>query len=70
MRKKGGSFMNHLKMIFMKNEFGVIELTNNELNECNGGMLQLIITLFIPNFKNFQDFIQGAHEGYERATTA
>jgi hypothetical protein len=54
----------------MKNEFGVIELTKNELIECNGGMVMLIIGLFLPNFKRFVDFVEGAKEGYERATNA
>jgi hypothetical protein len=54
----------------MKNEFGVIELTKNELNECNGGMVLLIITWFIPNFKKYQDFVEGIKEGYERALNA
>jgi|NGEPerStandDraft_6_1074524.scaffolds.fasta_scaffold20467_3 hypothetical protein len=70
MKKKGGRILNHLKLILMKNEFGVIELTKNELIECNGGMVMLIIGLFLPNFERFVDFVEGAKEGYERATNA
>jgi hypothetical protein len=54
----------------MKNEFGVIELTKNELIECNGGMVMLIIMLFTLDYKRFVDFVDGVRDGYERATNA
>ena len=54
----------------MKNDFGVIELTKNDLIECNGGMVMLIITLFIPTFKKYQDFIEGVRDGFDRALNA
>jgi hypothetical protein len=54
----------------MENKFGLTELTENELKECNGGFVKLIIACFMPSVKRILDFIEGVKEGYDGATTA
>jgi hypothetical protein len=52
----------------MENKFGLTDLTENELKECNGGMFMSVIALFLTTEKKVLDFVQGVKEGYERAT--
>jgi hypothetical protein len=52
----------------MVNKFGLIDLTENELKECNGGLFMSVISLFLATGKKVLDFVQGIKEGYERAT--
>jgi len=52
----------------MGNEFGIIDLSENELKECNGGFVMLVIRLFIPTIKGILGFTEGLKEGYDRAT--
>jgi hypothetical protein len=53
----------------MENKFGLTDLTENELKECNGGMFMSVIALFLATEKKVLDFLEGVKEGYERATT-
>jgi hypothetical protein len=68
MRKKWGRFQWPSNYIIMENKFGLIELTENELKECNGGS---IIAYFLASncVKRLIDFVEGVKEGYERATS-
>jgi hypothetical protein len=52
----------------MENKFGLIDLSDHELKECNGGMS--IISFFLASncVKRILDFAEGVKEGYERAT--
>ena len=52
----------------MENKFGLIDLNDHELKECNGGVS--IISFFLASncYKRLYDFAQGVKEGYERAT--
>jgi hypothetical protein len=52
----------------MENKFGLTELTQNELMECNGGLFQSIIAYFFPSVKRIIDFVDGCKEGYDRGT--
>jgi hypothetical protein len=52
----------------MGNKFGLTDLTQNELIECNGGWVQLVIGLFLPSIKRITDFVDGYKEGYNRGT--
>jgi hypothetical protein len=51
----------------MENKFGLIDLSESELRECNGGLM-LVISLFLASGKKVLDFMEGIKEGYERAT--
>ena len=52
----------------MEDKFGLTELSENELKECNGGFVMLIISAFMPSVKKILDFVEGVKEGYNRAT--
>ena len=54
----------------MENNFGLIELSDHELNECNGGTVLLVIYTLtaVPCLKRLHDFIDGVKAGYEQAT--
>jgi hypothetical protein len=51
----------------MENKFGLTDLTESELKECNGGS---IIAYFLASncVKRLIEFAEGVKEGYERAT--
>jgi hypothetical protein len=53
----------------MENKFGLIDLTESELKECNGGTS--IISFLLANncVKRLIDFVEGVKEGYARATS-
>lgn len=51
----------------MGNKFGIIELSENELKECNGGFFMSVISLFMTSGKKVIDFVEGVKEGYDRA---
>jgi len=53
----------------MENKFVLIDLTEIELKECNGGMS--IISYFLASncVKRLIEFVEGAKEGYARATS-
>ena len=69
MRKKWGKNLFQLKNHVMENKFGLTELTQNELMECNGGFLMSVIALFLATGKKALDLLEGIKEGYERATS-
>jgi hypothetical protein len=52
----------------MENKFGLIDLSDLELKECNGGVS--IISFFLASncVKRLIDFAEGVKEGYVRAT--
>lgn len=53
----------------MGNDYGLIDLTENELREQNGGVFpMLLIRLFTPTIEGFYGFINGFREGYTRTT--
>jgi hypothetical protein len=54
----------------MENNFGLIDLSDHELNECNGGTVLLVISALLagPCVKRLHDFIEGVKAGYEQAT--
>lgn len=54
----------------METKIKLIDLSENELKECNGGFVLLVIKLFIPTIKGILGFGEGVKEGYERATVA
>ena len=53
----------------MENKFDLIDLNENELRECNGGFVMLIIRIFTPTVKGIIGFVEGLKEGYERGTS-
>ena len=57
-----------LKNIKME-KMNLTSLSQDELKEINGGMLKLIIGIFLPSVKRIEDFIEGVREGYGRATS-
>ena len=52
----------------MGNKFGLTDLNENELKECNGGMFMSVIAFFLATEKKVLDFIEGVTEGYNRGT--
>jgi len=52
----------------MENKFGLTDLTENELRECNGGMFMSVIAFFLATEKKVLDFVDGVIEGYNRGT--
>ena len=54
----------------MENNFGLVDLSEHELKECNGGFALLIIAFFFPSVKRLMDFKEGLSEGYTKATTS
>jgi hypothetical protein len=54
----------------MENKFDLIDLNEDELRECNGGFVMLIIRIFTPTVKGIIGFVEGVKEGYERGTAA
>jgi hypothetical protein len=71
MKKKWGERIKYqLKLKVMENNFGLIDLSDHELNECNGGSVMLIISALMagPCVKRLHDFIDGVRAGYEQAT--
>jgi hypothetical protein len=52
----------------MENKFGVIDLNEKELMECNGGWALSIIALFLTSAEKVKDFVDGIREGYVRST--
>ena len=52
----------------MGNNLGVIELTQSELRECNGGFIKLIISVFLPSITRIFEVVEGYTEGYTRGT--
>ena len=52
----------------MENKFGVIDLNEKELKECNGGWALSIIALFLASVEKVKDFVDGIKEGYNRGT--
>jgi hypothetical protein len=56
-------------MKVMENNFDLIDLNEDELRECNGGFVMLIIKIFTPSVKGIIGFFDGLKEGYERGTS-
>jgi hypothetical protein len=52
----------------MGNKFGLTDLNENELKECNGGMFMSVIAFFLATEKKVVDLLQGVTEGYNRGT--
>jgi hypothetical protein len=52
----------------MENIYGLIDLTDNELKEQNGGFPILLIRLFVPTIEGILGFSSGLKEGYIRST--
>jgi hypothetical protein len=50
----------------MENKFGLIDLSDHELKECNGGMISFFLASYCV--KRILDFAEGVKEGYVRAT--
>jgi hypothetical protein len=53
----------------MGNKFGLIDLTESELKECNGGASIISFFLATNCVKRLLDFVEGVKEGYIRATS-
>jgi hypothetical protein len=53
----------------MGNKFGLIDLSEKELKECNGGLFMSVIALFLASGEKVFDLMAGLKEGYERATS-
>ena len=53
----------------MEQNFGLVDLTEQEQKECNGGVS--IISYFLASncVKRLLDFVEGVKEGYTRATS-
>jgi hypothetical protein len=52
----------------MENKYGLTDLSDLELKECNGGLFMSVIALFLATGKKALDLVEGIKEGYERAT--
>ena len=53
----------------MEKDYGLIELSENELKEQNGGVFSmLLIRLFVPTLEGVFGFRDGLRDGYSRAT--
>jgi hypothetical protein len=67
MRKKEGN-TNGILINIKMGKMNLTPLSQEELNEINGGFLMLIIGFLLPKPQRIFDFVEGAKEGYERAT--
>jgi hypothetical protein len=52
----------------MKNKYDLIELSDSELMECNGGKSMIDFLLASNCVIRLMDFVEGLKEGYARAT--
>ena len=56
-------------MIVMEKDYGLVDLTEKELKERNGGFFPvLLIRMFVPTIEGIFGFINGLREGYVRTT--
>jgi hypothetical protein len=53
----------------MENKFGLTDLSDLELKECNGGVSIIAYFLASNCVKRLIDFVEGVKEGYNRATS-
>jgi hypothetical protein len=66
-KKRGEKYL--LKKLVMKDNIGLIDLTEVELRENNGGFIRmLVISAFLPSIERLKGFIEGLREGYVKST--
>jgi len=52
----------------MGNNFGLIDLNENELRDCNGGFVLLVLYFLVAKPKDAIELVEGVIEGYKRGT--
>ena len=62
--RNGDGYNINLKLSVMGNNYGLIDLTENELKEQNGGFCpDVLIMLFTPTIEGFYGFMKWVREG-------